>query len=125
MKFVCGVVSTALSAGMFVNLALAASAAPTNPGISITQRDGNVSINTCIQGAEQALRRLKFEDGSRFRDIKVGKTYVEANWGEYSALVTCYTVASAKGVVVQGIVIAGPSSTVAQNISKQLISAIR
>lgn len=125
MKFVRGVVSTVLSAGISVNLALSAIAAPVNPGISITQRDGNVSISACIQGAAQALRRLKFMDGSRFRDIKVSETYVEANWREYSALVTCYNVVSAKGVVVQGIVIAGPSSTVAQTISKQLISEIR
>jgi hypothetical protein len=119
MRFIDGALATALSIGTMLSTPLTINAVPANPGISITQRDGNVSVKACVESARQALRTLKFQD------IKVTESYVEGNLADYSALVTCYKVVSAQGVVVQGIVIAGPSSTQAKNISEQLIGAMR
>jgi hypothetical protein len=119
MRFINGALATVLGVGAMLSSPLTINAVPVNPGISITQRDGNVSVKDCVDSARQALRKLQFQD------IKVTESYVEGNQADYSALVTCYKVVSAQGVVVQGIVIAGPSSTQAKNISVQLIGAMR
>ncbi|MBW4523505.1 MAG: hypothetical protein KME16_28190 [Scytolyngbya sp. HA4215-MV1] len=103
-----------LSAGLWMgNTPVVAS-----PGISVTQRDGNVTIKACIKSAEQGFKKLKFSN------IKSGETFVEADYQEYSVFVTCYEVQSIEDVVVQSVVVAGPDSKVASQLSDKLLKAM-
>ena len=103
-----------VSAGMLVWQAPVSA----SPGISVTQRDGNVPLKTCIKSAEQGLKKLKFTN------IKSKETFVEAEYKEYSVFITCYEVQAVEDVVVQSIVIAGPDSKVASQLSDKLIKAM-
>lgn len=89
-----------------------------NPGISLTQRDGRVDMQTCLDRSKRALQIL------RFTDIRSGTTHVEGNLRDYAVLITCYEVASAQGVTVQSIVIAGPNSQDARDLGGQLLETM-
>ncbi|MFB8792569.1 MAG: hypothetical protein U7123_27920 [Potamolinea sp.] len=85
---------------------------------SMTQRDGSVDLKTCMTQATGALEKMKFNN------IKVSETSAVGDYQDYLALITCYEVKSAKGVLVQSVVVSGPSNPEARKLREGLTGAM-
>lgn len=85
---------------------------------SMTQRDGSVDLKTCMTQASGALEKIKFNN------IKVSETSAVGDYQDYLALITCYEVKSAKGVMVQSVIVSGPSNQEARKLRESLTKAM-
>jgi hypothetical protein len=85
---------------------------------SMTQRDGSVDLKTCMTQATGALEKMKFNN------IKVSETSAVGDNQDYLALITCYEVRSAKGVMVQSVIVSGPSNQEARKLREGLTKAM-
>lgn len=86
--------------------------------ISMTQRDGRVSLETCMNEAKTALRRRNF------KNIDVGENSIKGDYQDYLAIISCYEVTSAKGILVQSIVVTGPVLSGAIQLRDEIVKAI-
>jgi hypothetical protein len=85
---------------------------------SMTQRDGAVSSQACMEQARTALQRMNF------LNIEVSEASTKGDYQDYLAIVGCYEVKSTKGVLVQSIIVSGPSKTEARRLREELIKAM-
>lgn len=85
---------------------------------SMTQRDGSVDLKTCMTQASGALEKMKFNN------IKLSETSAVGDYQDYLALITCYEVKSAKGVMVQSVIVSGPSNQEARKLRESLTKAM-
>ena len=99
-----------------IGVTQAASAEPLS--ISMTQRDGAVSSQTCMNQARIALGRMNFTN------IEVSEASTKGDYQDYLAVVGCYEVKSTKGLLVQSIIVSGPSKTEARRLREELIKAM-
>jgi hypothetical protein len=99
-----------------IGLAQVASAEPL--AISMTQRDGRVSSETCMNEAKTALQRRNF------KNIDVGENSIKGDYQDYLAIISCYEVTTVKGVLVQSVVVTGPVLSGARQLRDELLKAI-
>ncbi len=86
--------------------------------ISMTQRDGKVSPEICMNQAKTALQRRNF------KNIDVGENSIKGDYQDYLAIISCYEVTTVKGILVQSVVVTGPVLSGARQLRDELIKAI-
>lgn len=118
-KIVMKLAQKAIATACFLGTMLIAPTSLAEPiSTSMTQRDGSVDLKTCMTQATVALEKMKFNN------IKVSETSAVGDYQDYLALITCYEVKSAKGVIVQSVVVSGPSNPEARKLREGLTGAM-
>jgi len=118
-KIVMKLAQKAIATACFLGTMLTTATSLAEPiSTSMTQRDGSVDLKTCMSQATGALEKMKFNN------IKVSETSAVGDYQDYLALITCYEVKSAKGVIVQSVVVSGPSNPEARKLREALTGAM-
>lgn len=99
-----------------IGMPLIASAEPL--AISITQRDGKVNLETCMNQAKTALQRRTFQN------IMVNGNSIKGDYQDYLAIISCYETTTVKGILVQSIIVTGPILHSARQLRDELVKAI-
>lgn len=115
MKLGQTVISAIYGLGV-IGVAQVASAEPL--AVSMIQRDGRISLESCMNEAKSALQRRNF------RNVDVGENSIKGDYQDYLAIISCYEVTTVKGVLVQSIVVTGPILSGARQLRDELIKAI-
>lgn len=115
MKLGQTVISVIFGLGL---IGVAQTASAESLAISMTQRDGMVSLETCMNEAKTALQRRNF------KNIDVGENSIKGDYQDYLAIISCYEVTSVKGILVQSIVVTGPVLSGARQLRDELVKAI-
>lgn len=115
MKFLIAIISVICNIGA-IGIPLSVSAEPL--AISLTQRDGKVSPETCMNQGKIALQQRNFQN------IVINENSIKGDYQEYLAIISCYEITTTKGVVVQSIIVTGPIVNGARQLRDEIVKAI-
>lgn len=110
-KITHSVMAAALSVGM---LGEAIPTPAATPGLAMIQTNAKVSLNACIDNAALAMRQQKFDN------IKIVGSQVSGAVGDYAVAILCYPITTSRELVLQSIIVAGPSTAQAEKLRDAL-----